>query len=237
MLPRAQPREVGAHVRGTAGQGRPQVVGAGLMVEAGDLVRMQRRHRGMLDQGVPKPRCVELVAAEQDLGQLLARPQARVHDVDLARGAGGQPPRDVVNQYSFPHVEDEDLAVAPDDRRLQDQLNSFVRGHEVTADLRVSHRYRAAGGHLRGKCGQHRPTATEDISETDTQIRPVGAAGQIRGEPFPDPFGVAEHADWIRGLVRRDVHERLDAVGGGRLQHGEGAPHVAFQRLGGIALE
>jgi hypothetical protein len=50
---------------------------------------MQRRHRGMPDEGVVRPRCVQLVVPEQDLGQFLAGAQTRVHDVDVDRGARG----------------------------------------------------------------------------------------------------------------------------------------------------
>ena len=148
-----------------------------------------------------------------------------------------QPAGHVGDPDLLAHVEDEHLAVPADDRGLQHELHRLVRGHEVAADLGVGHRDRAARGDLRAQRGQHRAPAAEHVAEPDAQVGARGLAGHVRGEPLGGALGVAEHADRVGGLVRGDVHERLDAAGRGRVQHRAGAPHVRLQRLGRVPLQ
>src|SRR5207302_7782460 len=61
--------------------------------------------------------------------------------------------------------------------------------------------------------------------------------GVVRGETLADALGVAEHAGGVGRLVAGDVDEALDAGGGGRLEKGEGAPHIGLDRLARVALE
>jgi len=139
---------------------------------------------------------------EQILGQLLARPQAREDDVDLPGRARGQASCDVGDPYLFPHVQHQRLAAAADDGRLQDQLDRFVRGHEITTDLRMRHGYRATGRDLRGQGGEYGSAAAEHIPEAHAEVSPGCLASHVRGEPLRDSFGVAQDARRVRRLVR-----------------------------------
>lgn len=108
---------------------------------------------------------VWLATPKQILGQLLARPQARVDDVDLARRARRQASCDVGDPYLFPHIQYQRLATVPDDGGLEDQLDRLVRGHEVTADLRMRHGNRATRRDLRRQGGEDGSAAAEHITE------------------------------------------------------------------------
>ena len=179
---------------------------------------------------------VYLIAAEQVLGELLARAQAGVHDLDLACRTGGQPPGDVSDEHPLPHVEHESLAGSPDHGGLEHQLNRLVSSHEIPADLGMRHGDRPAGRYLRRHRGKHRAPTAEDVAETDAQVAARRPAGHVGCEAFRHPFRIAKDAHRIGGLVCRYVHERFDTVGRRGIQHVEGAPYVGLERLRRVSL-
>src|SRR6185437_9684545 len=154
---------------------------------------------------------------KQVLVELLAGPQTRVDDVDWPGHSRHEPTGHVGDPDLLTHVEHEHLAVATDGCCLEDQLHRFVGGHEVAAYLWMCHRDRTTRGHLRGHGGQHRASAAEDIAEAHAQVRSVRVVRHVGGEPLCSALRVAQHADRVGGLVRGDVHERLDAAGSGGL--------------------
>ena len=175
---------------------------------------------------------VVLALAEPVLEQLLSRAQPGEHDVHLATAAGGHPPRHVGDPHRFAHVEHEGLPAAADRGCLQDEMDRLVGQHEVTADLGVGHRDRTARGHLRRQGGEDRSAAAQHVAEAHAQEPPSRPGRHVRGEAFGDPLGVAEHAHRVRGLIGRDVDERVDAVIGCGFQDRDGAQDVALERLG-----
>jgi hypothetical protein len=190
----------------------------------------------MPDQRMTWP-VVHLIVPEQVLGELLARAQAGVHDLDLACRTSGQPSGDVRDEHLLPHVEHESLAGSPDHGRLEHQLNRLVSGHEVPADLGMRHGDRPARRYLRRHRGKHRAPTAEDVAETDAQVGAGRPAGHVGCESFRHPFRIAKDAHRIGSLVGRYVHERLHTTGGRGLQHVKGSPHVGLECLGRISLQ
>ena len=216
---------------GEPGQVPAQGVGVGVGVQDGYLVGAQRRHRDLADERMVRPQVV-LALAEPVFEQFLAGAQPGELDVHLAAAAGGHPARHVGDPHRFAHVEHEDLPGPPDHGRLQHEMDRLVGEHEVTADLGVGHRDRAARGHLRRQGGEDRPAAAQHVAEAHAQEPSARPGRHVRGEAFGDPLGVAEHAHRVRGLVGRDVDERVHAMIGRGFQDREGAQDVALERLG-----
>src|ERR1700689_455033 len=89
---------------GALGQPPPELVRSALHRQPGQLIGVERLDLGVPDQRVARP-VVHLIDSEQVLGQLLARAQPGVDDVDRVGGLGRQPPGDVRDPPRLPQLE------------------------------------------------------------------------------------------------------------------------------------
>ncbi len=181
-----------------------------------------------------------LVVVQELLEQTLPGPQAGELDADVLPRR--QPVetderlRHVHDADRLPHVEDEDLAAAPDARRVQDELDGLGHGHEQPRDFRVRHGDRAAALDLLAEQRQHAAARVEHVAEAHGE-QPGGRACVHEPElQLGHALGDAHHAHGLHRLVRGDEHEHVGAVAYGGCGHGARADHVRAQRLARIAL-
>src|SRR5690348_12559175 len=111
-----------------------------------------------------------LAVREQLLVELLSGAEAGELDPDVVRAQSGKPDhvaRQVEDLDGFAHLQHEDLAVVSHQARLEHELRGLGDQHEITGNLRVSYRERAAAGDLLAKLGDDAAGAAEHVSETD----------------------------------------------------------------------
>ena len=88
----------------------------------------------------------------------IARPQA---------GETNELLRDVEDPHLLAHVEHEDVAAVPEDRRLDDELTRLRNRHEVATDFGMRHRERSALRQLPLEDRDDAAVASQNVAETD----------------------------------------------------------------------
>jgi hypothetical protein len=133
--------------------------------------------------------------------------------------------------------EDEGVARRPDGPGLDQELDRLLDRHEVPGHLRIGDGQRPAGGDLGVEDVEHRPPAAQDVPEPHAQEGPGATRGRVGGEALGDVLAVAEDAHGVGGLVGGHVHEPLDSVSPGLVQHVLGSPHVGLDCLARLPLQ
>ena len=114
---------------------------------------------------------VDLAGPEQDLVQLLPRPQAGELDADGSLRAGRDQAGHLGDRHRLAHVEHQRLPRPPDGAGLDHQLDRLLDGHEEAGDVGVGDGDRPAALDLVLEGGEHRAAAAQDVAEPDAEVR------------------------------------------------------------------
>ena len=90
---------------------------------------------------------------------------------------------------------------------------------------------------LTGEGEQHRAARAEHIAEPHRQPVAAGLAGVEGRQLLGEALGLAQHRRGVGGLVGGHVHQALDAILLGGLQHVEGADGVGLPAFEGVLLQ